>query len=226
MLTAINGTALSIFSNLVHRTCRFSIKDPGSLEEIRNSGEPVILTSWHGMTMMVAGFIRRYFDLASFNVIVPDDQRGDTLEVFADHLGVKSIALNLNGDDSMGTGKKLVALIRNIRKGRNFLIHPDGPDGPAYRVKPGLPYIARKSGSRILPLGCYCRHAYHVPRWDRYALPIPFSKIQIQVGELIQIPKSQEDLFKTCRILENTLNRLTLQAAANYYQLPQAENSL
>lgn len=222
MFTVINGRVLSIFSNLVHRTCRFSIHDGGSIAQVRSSGEPVILTSWHGMTMMVAGFIRRYFDISSFNVIVPDDHRGDTLEVFADHLGVKSIPLNLTGDDTMGTGKKLVALIRNIRQGRNFLIHPDGPDGPAYHVKPGLPYIARKSGSKILPLGCYCRHAYHIPRWDRYTLPIPFSKIHIQVGELIQIPKEKEDLPRTCRILENTLNRLTFQAAANYYELTEA----
>ena len=219
MFTHINGTVLSFFSNLVYRTCRFSISGAGSLEEVQKSGEPVILTSWHGMTMMVAGFIRNYFDITSFNVITPDDNRGDTLEVFADHLGVKAIALDLTGDDTMGTGKKLVMLIKDLKRGRNFLIHPDGPDGPAYRVKPGLPYIARKAGSRILPLGCYCRHAYHVPRWDRYTLPLPFSKVHIQVGSLIRIPKEKQNLSGTCRLLEDTLNRLTFQAAANYYEL-------
>jgi len=220
MFTHINGTLLSFFSNLVYRTCRFSISgaDP-VIEEVRKSGEPLILTSWHGMTMMVAGFIRKYFDITSFNVIMPDDNRGDTLGVFADRLGVKAIPLDLSGDDTMGTGKKLVMLIKDLKRGRNFLIHPDGPEGPAYKVKPGLPYIARKAGSRILPLGCYCRHAYHVPRWDRYTLPLPFSTVHIQVGNLIRIQKEKQNLSGTCRLLEDTLNRLTFQAAANYYQL-------
>ncbi|HDD55273.1 MAG TPA: hypothetical protein ENG59_03415, partial [Chloroflexi bacterium] len=146
------------------------------------------------MTMMVAGFIRKYFDITSFNVIMPDDNRGDTLGVFADRLGVKAIPLDLSGDDTMGTGKKLVMLIKDLKRGRNFLIHPDGPEGPAYKVKPGLPYIARKAGSRILPLGCYCRHAYHVPRWDRYTLPLPFSTVHIQVGNLIRIQKEKQNL--------------------------------
>ena len=98
------------------------------------------------------------------------------------------------------------------------MIHPDGPDGPAYKVKPGLPFIAQKTGSLILPLGCYCRFAYHVPRWDRYTLPLPFSTVQIQVGEPIRIPKGKADLQSTCRNMETILNRLTLQAAANYYE--------
>jgi len=217
MYSNISGSILSLFSNLVYRTCRFSIKGQGVLSEVQKSGESVILTSWHGMTMMVAGFIRDYFDIRTFNVIVPDDHRGGTLEIFANHLGVKSISLNLTGDESMGTGKKLVALIRDIKKGRNFLIHPDGPAGPAYRVKPGLPYIASRAGSRILPLGCYCRHAYHIPRWDRYTLPLPFSKVQIRVGKLIRIPQGDQNLVEICRELENTLNRLTFQAAADYY---------
>jgi lysophospholipid acyltransferase (LPLAT)-like uncharacterized protein len=218
MMPYLSGTALFLYSSLVHRTCRFSIQAGPSLEKIQKNGQPVILTSWHGMTMMVAGFIRRYFDIKKFNVIVPDDHRGDTLQVFARALGVKSTPLDLTGDETMGTGRKLVALIKSIKQGRNFVIHPDGPAGPAYKVKPGLPFIARKTGSWILPLGCYCRFAYHVPRWDRYTLPLPFSKVQIQVGTPLKIPESAGDLSQMRLELEKTLNQLTFQAAAAYYE--------
>jgi lysophospholipid acyltransferase (LPLAT)-like uncharacterized protein len=68
-------------------------------------------------------------------------------------------------------------------------------------------------------MGCYCRHAYHVPRWDRYTLPLPFSKIHIQVGSLITVPGDVKDLEETNRNLEDIFNRLTFQAAANYYEL-------
>lgn len=218
MKSRFSGTVLYLYSSLVYRTCRFSISGLDELDDLRDSGKPLILTSWHGMTMMIVGLIRNYLDVRTFNVITPDDQRGDVLGVFARHLGVKSIPLDLSGDSTMGTGKKLVALIRDLKRGRNFLIHPDGPAGPAYHVKPGLVYIAQKAGARILPLGCYCRHAYHIPRWDRYTLPLPFSKVQIQIGEVIEVPLGPQPLDEISREMEALLNRLTFQAAANYYE--------
>ncbi len=180
---------------------------------------PMIITSWHGMTMMVAALTKIKFDITSFAVIMPDDYRGDALKEFAKYLGVDPIPLNLHGDTTLGMGKKLVGMMKRISSGTNFLIHPDGPAGPAYKIKPGLTYIAKKTGAPILPVGCYCRHAYHVPRWDRYTLPLPFSKIHIQVGSLITVPGDVKDLEEINRDLEDIFNRLTFQASANYYEL-------
>jgi lysophospholipid acyltransferase (LPLAT)-like uncharacterized protein len=219
VIAKISGLILYLFSVLVYRTCRFSIIGYEKLDPNEIHGKPIILTSWHGMTMMVAGFIRNEFDIASFTVITPDDSRGDVLGEFAKHLGVKTIAMNLEGDSTMSIGRRLVELIRKISAGKYFLIHPDGPDGPAYKVKPGLSFIAKKTGTKILPIGCYCRNAYHVHRWDRYTLPLPFSRIHIQLGSLLSVPADLEDLDEYNRNLEDILNKLTFQAAANYYEL-------
>ncbi len=206
------------FSELVYHTCRFYFSGPGEEELAENQGAPVIVTSWHGMTMMVAGLLRKKFDIATFAVIMPDDLRGDALVEFANNLGVHPIPMNLTGDTTLGMGRKLVGLVKKISSGTNFLIHPDGPAGPAYKVKPGLSYIAQKTGTKILPLGCYCRNAYHVPRWDRYTLPLPFSKIQIHLGSLISVQPGESDLDLFNIELEDQLNRLTHQATANYYE--------
>ena len=218
LIGKFSGYFLYLFSELVYKTCRFSISGLNVIEENLEKDHPVILTSWHGMTMMVAGLIRKCFDLKNFVVIMPDDFRGDALFGFARHLGVTPIPLNLAGDTTLGSGRRLVGLIKQIKSGRHFLIHPDGPAGPAYKVKPGLAYIAQKTETPILPLGCYCRNAYHVPRWDRYTLPLPFSRIHIQFGMPITIPRTQKDLQSFNRDLEDILNRLTFQAAANYYE--------
>jgi lysophospholipid acyltransferase (LPLAT)-like uncharacterized protein len=219
MISQISGFFLYLFSVLVYRTCRFYITGFDQIKHIQDSGEAVIVTSWHGMTMMVAGLLRKHLDITSFAVIMPDDSRGDVLEVFARKLGVYPIPLNLAGDSTLGMGRKLVGLMKRISAGTNFLIHPDGPAGPAYKVKPGLSFIAWKTGTKILPLGCYCRNSYHVHRWDRYTLPLPFSKIHIQVGSLITVPENLDDLDQFNHDLEDILNRLTHQAAANYYEL-------
>ena len=115
--------------------------------------------------------------------------------------------------------RKLIQVIRQISDGKNFFIFPDGPEGPAYNVKSGLTYIARKTEAYIIPVGCYCRNAYHVPRWDRYTLPVPFSKIHVQIGKPFTVSKDQLDLVEINHQLENTLNRAFAQAAANYYEM-------
>ena len=219
MIAKISGTILYLFSVLVYRTCRFHISGVDQIERMLKSGEPVIIASWHGMTMMIIGFLRKKMDISSFVGIMPNDYRGDTLHVFGQRLGVEPIPLDLSGDSTLGTGRKLVGLVRKISSGKNLLIHPDGPAGPAYVVKPGLSFLAKKTGAAILPLGCYCRHAYHVPRWDRYTLPLPFSKVHIQVGNLLTVPENLQDLTETNQQLTDILHRVSAQASANYYEL-------
>ncbi len=219
MINKISGILLYFFSVLVYRTCRICISGFDQIEIVQQSGNPVIITSWHGMTMMLVGSLRKKVDIASFAVIIPDDHRGEVLEVFTRKLNIESIPLNLGGDTTLGMSRKLIGLMRKISSGKNFVIHPDGPAGPAYKVKPGLSYIAKKTGAAIIPIGCYCRHAYHVPRWDRYTLPMPFSKVHIHIGEPFTIPKDLSDLTQANHQLEDILNRFAAQAAANYYEL-------
>jgi len=219
IIAEIFGTALYIFSVLVYRSCRLRITGEDNVHTVLESGGPIVVTSWHGMTMMVAKFMREYIDTRTFVVIVPDDHDGRTLEVFARHLGADAHPMNLTGDTTLGMGRKLVGLIRIIKSGKNLLIHPDGPAGPAYKIKPGVTFLAQKTGALILPLGCYCRHAYHIPRWDRYTLPLPFSKIHIQTGNPIQISEDLSDLTEINLELTDILHRLSAQASANYYEL-------
>ncbi|MCD6425416.1 MAG: hypothetical protein J7L35_07900 [Anaerolineales bacterium] len=217
MINNISGTIVYLFSVLVYRTCRFTIHGLDQFKAYQDLNLPLIVTSWHGMTMMVAGFINKMMDFSEFSVIMPDDYRGDVLAIFADHLGVEPLKVNLSGDSTFGLGRKLVSLMKKMRGGKKFLIHPDGPAGPAYKVKPGLSFIAQKTGAAILPLGCYCRNAYHINRWDRYTLPLPFSKVHIQLGSLMTIPEEVKDLKETNRMIEDVLNRVALQASAKYY---------
>ena len=169
--------------------------------------------------MMVIGSLRQYIDLRSVVTIIPDDFRGDILAIFANKMGIYPEKINLNGDHSMEMSRKLVRIIRQISSGRNFLIHPDGPAGPAYVVKPGLTAIAQKSGALILPMGGYCRNAYHWKRWDRSTWPLPLSRVQLHVGEPFTVPTDLKDLTKMNHDLENILNRVAFQAAADYYEL-------
>lgn len=218
IVNRFKGNFLSVFLSTISATCRFEISGLQNLNQALESGKPLIGTSWHGMTMMVIGSLQKYIKLGSVVTIIPDDYRGDILEIFSNKIGIYPERLNLEGDNSMETSRKLVRIIRQISSGKNFLIHPDGPAGPAYVVKPGLTAIAQKTGALIMPTGGYCRNAYHWHRWDRYTWPLPFSKVQLYVGEPFTISKDVSDLSKKNQELENILNKAAFQAAADYYE--------
>jgi lysophospholipid acyltransferase (LPLAT)-like uncharacterized protein len=214
----INGTAFALLANILYRTSRFQIIGMENLQSALDREKPIMIASWHGMTMMLVTFIRKYLEFRSFMVIMPDDWRGKTLEVFTHRMHGEAFPMNLRGDSTLSMGRKLIELIRKIKGGKNLMLHPDGPAGPAYVAKPGLTFMAQKADAAIIPVGAYCRHAYRVPRWDLYTLPYPFSKITLHIGKPIIIPKNAKDLEARNLELAETLNRVAIQASADYYE--------
>ena len=180
---------------------------------------PIIFSAWHGMTMMLVGFFANRYDLSRIGLILPDDWRGGALVEFADRLGVQTFPMNLKEEASMATARQLAKLVRQIKGGLDAYITPDGPEGPSYIMKPGITYIAQKADATILPLGAYARHGYRVPRWDRYVLPYPFSRISVQIGAPMFVGKN-DDREAVIPTLTHQLHHVTLQAAANYYEKP------
>ena len=215
----LSGTALYGIGRLTSRRSRFQVEGLAHLQAAQARNRPIIFAAWHGMTMMLVGFFANQHDLSRLVLILPDDWRGGALTVFANKLGVTPFPMNLHEDASMATARQLAKLVRQVKAGRDAYITPDGPEGPSYVIKPGLAYIAKKADATILPVGAYARHGYRVPRWDRYVIPYPFSKISVHIGEPIQVGK-EADLTAVSHHLSQTLHQVTLQAAANYYEKP------
>jgi lysophospholipid acyltransferase (LPLAT)-like uncharacterized protein len=214
----LNGHGLYLLSQIVRKTGRYQVAGLHHLKEAQASGQPFIGVAWHGMTMMLVGFFQDHYDLSSLVLLLPDDWRGGALSVFTRKLGAQPFPMDLSGDGGMTTARRLASLVRRVRQGSDCYITPDGPDGPAYIVKPGVAYIAKKADAIILPLGAYARHGYRVNRWDQYTLPYPFSRISVNVGAPIPAAKDQDDLTAVTGTLTNILHRVTAQAAANYYE--------
>ena len=214
----LSGLGLYWLSQLVRKTCKFQSTNLDRMESVLSGERSVIITGWHGITMMAVPFYQRHHpDISNFVELMPDDSRGASLGVWADKMGVTTYPMNLTGDPSLGMARQVVRLVRKIMRGKSLFINPDGPDGPAHVVKPGIIYIARKAEAIILPMGAYCRRAYILPRWDRYTVPLPFSRIVCHIGEPIEQLPEDNDLAN--KLLTDTINQVTLQAAADYYEL-------
>lgn len=218
LIDKISGKMLYVISQIVGATCKYEVSGKEYMVEAFKSGRPVIVTGWHGMTIMVVPFIIAMHDITTFVVIMPDDWRGASLKVFTESLGATPFPMNLHGDSSLGMGRKLVKLVREVVNGKHLFLNPDGPEGPSFVIKPGMTFIAKKSNALIMPIGAYVRNGYVVPRWDRYTIPYPFSRVSICVGEPIEVPSDTDDFTEITENITNEIHRVTMQAAANYYE--------
>ena len=58
-------------------------------------------------------------------------------------------------------------------------ITPDGPKGPALEFKAGAVSLARLTRSPFVVMGI-CYHAcWRMRSWDRFAMPLPFSQVEV-----------------------------------------------
>ena len=211
------GNGLYTLSQMTRRTGRYHVTGQEYVERARENGTAVIWVAWHGMTMMLAGFVLRSYDPGGLLIMMPDDWRGEALAHWAQRLSATPFPLNLHGDSTMASARKLARMVRLIRQGQDAYITPDGPDGPAYQVKPGVTYLAQKTGAALLPAGAYTRTGHRLNRWDRYVVPRPFSRIAVVIGEPLLVPPEAE-LDTLTERLTDALHRVTMQAAADYYE--------
>jgi hypothetical protein len=77
-----------------------------------------------------------------------------------------------------------------VRQQVSPAITPDGPRGPLHEFKPGAVLLAQITGKPILPVSVAAAHAIRFRTWDRFELPLPFSRVVIAYGEPVKLPRS------------------------------------
>jgi len=89
------------------------------------------------------------------------------------------------------------------------VITPDGPRGPRFKFKPGALLLAQMSGRPVLPLSYAASRAWRV-KWDKFVIPLPFSRIAIAVGPPVYVPRviDRQALAQLQTQMEGELKRL------------------
>src|SRR5215470_14851481 len=75
-----------------------------------------------------------------------------------------------------------------VRENISPVITPDGPRGPPFKFKPGALLLAQMSGRPILPMSYAASRAWLI-KWDRFVIPVPFSRIAIAIGAPRYVPR-------------------------------------
>ena len=152
--------------------------------EIR-AGERYVFTLWHSRLLPLA-FTHRGLNAA---VLISQHRDGELIARIVERLGYVAA----RGSSTRGGEEGLREMVRLAESGRLLGITPDGPRGPAEQVKPGLVYLASRTGFPVLPVAAAASHAWRFRSWDGFRLPWPFTRLVVGYGPPIAVPRVLAD---------------------------------
>jgi lysophospholipid acyltransferase (LPLAT)-like uncharacterized protein len=86
----------------------------------------------------------------------------------------------------------------------SLLITSDGPRGPRHRIKPGALYACQKAQAAIIPVVYVASRQYTLSSWDKFKIPLPFSRVLFSYLEPISCHE-EEDLEKVRKEIEKKM---------------------
>jgi len=182
-LTWLVGSLLNAYGQLFLMTSRLRIQaDPEVERLVREQRVPVIYALWHSHVFFVPLF--RTFERRAVSVLLSAHRDAQIVGVAARLRGIRLVF----GSSTRGGAKAYLQLLAVLKGGESVVMTPDGPKGPAERVKSGVIHLAQQSGCAIVPVALGCSRLHRLKSWDRSLLPLPFSKAVFELGQPMYCP--------------------------------------
>jgi lysophospholipid acyltransferase (LPLAT)-like uncharacterized protein len=174
---------------LLMRTLRCKVKDEAGFFA-ENAPRSVVALVWHNrMLGLTIAFSRHYPARKGALVLTSASRDGAYLAEFVRNFGVGSV----RGSTSRRASAALLDMVRKLSEGYDICITPDGPRGPRYSLGPGAVLLAQLCKVPILPLLIEYSSYWRLKSWDGFAIPKPFSKIEVTIMPFIEIAPTVGD---------------------------------
>ena len=169
-------------------------------------GERVIFAFWHGRLLMMPFA----YPGTTATILISQHRDGEYITRIAKRLG---FAVE-RGSATRGGARAFRQLVHALKEGRDVVVTPDGPKGPARRVKSGVIELSRLSGMPIVP-GAFGGHPGIVLRsWDRFLIPYPGARGVYVWGPPLYVPPdlSKAEAARFQSLLADRLDGVTATA--------------
>ncbi len=183
---------------------------------VLRQGRPVLLVVWHGHGLLPIFFFQGY-PLVIYSSqprlghtpLLSRTTRKLTLASL-EHLGYRVLDAAQFSSEARG----VIRFLQFLAHGSGGVIAADGPGGPMFHAKPGAAYLAKKTGVALIPVAAAMRAAIALDSWDRFEIPLPFTKAALVIGEAFVVPEeiAEDQLNALSAQLERVLNDLTATA--------------
>lgn len=195
--------------NVVAATLRYRF-DPQTRQIASELPHQVIFCVWHNRLALSLIAYRRLAKRAPptnrLAAMVSASKDGGLLAAILELFGVQPV----RGSTSRRGQQALLELTSWAERGYDLAITPDGPRGPRYIVQDGVMSLAQVTGLPVVPFSYDVDWKIRLKSWDRFLIPLPFSRCQMRLANPIYVPRdATEQQREQLRIqLEQTLNSI------------------
>ena len=167
---------------LLHRTWRVRINNRENMDRLYTEQKRFLLCFWHGKYIPIFPILEGY----KACVISSQSARGSVIARICRQFGYKST--QLANQPERNSLKNLSRILSGISVGATAV---DGPLGPNHLVKGGIIRIVSSFGFALLPISFQSNWKLVLnKRWDHLEIPLPFAKVNLIIGEAINLPKN------------------------------------
>ena len=153
---------------------------------------PVIYATWHnrlGLCLIGYEYAKKRNPTSGLAAMVSASKDGAFLSGILECFRVQPV----RGSSSRRGPQALLELTTWSERGYDLAITPDGPRGPCYVVQEGVMSLAQITGLQIVPFSYSLKWKIRVKSWDRFQIPLPFSRCDMVFGKAIRVPRDATD---------------------------------
>ena len=144
---------------------------------------------WHNrlaLSMIVYfRYLQSRVDTKGLAAMVSASKDGGFLAGILECFGVQPV----RGSSSRRGPQALLELTGWAKRGWDLAITPDGPRGPCYRAQEGVIALAQLTGVPIVPVSYHLGWKIRLRSWDRFQIPLPFSRCEMAFEKPIRVPR-------------------------------------
>ncbi|MBL8748781.1 MAG: lysophospholipid acyltransferase family protein, partial [Planctomycetes bacterium] len=155
--------------------------------ELLASERPWIVSMWHGRMLCLMPM--RLHKGRGIHVLVSPSDDGSLAARALRSFRFRAI----RGSLSRGGATALRTMRDLMTGGGQLVVTPDGPRGPRHATNAGVAWLARATGSPVLPVGVAVDRAWRLRSWDRFTIPKPFARLVVAYGEPVEVAATTDD---------------------------------
>jgi lysophospholipid acyltransferase (LPLAT)-like uncharacterized protein len=186
---------------LLAATWRYRIHGWEHVVAARATGRPVIYILWHSRILPLL-YHRRGEGMA---LLISRHRDGGYLAELSERWGYRVV----RGSSKRGGEVGLLGLVRALKSGGEVALTPDGPRGPAERMKPGALAAAQHANALVVPSGARASSAWWIRSWDRFCVPRPFAIVDIVYSAPFGVSEGKAAVRHGIGIAERELRNVT-----------------
>ena len=144
-----------------------------------------IFCFWHRCTLPAGWYFRKF----RCSILISRSFDGELIARTLGLLGYNSV----RGSSSRGGAAGLIAMRDVLERSEPVVFTADGPRGPIYQTKIGPVKLAAMTGQEM---GCFYllpESAWAMRSWDRFLVPLPFSRVVVSWACPVQAPAADAD---------------------------------